>query len=242
MCHAEAKPSLRFAHGQRPFYALHYAPGLARHTQALAIMNERICYFCGNEATTREHVPPKGFFPKNQRRNLITVPSCSIHNTQKSGNDEYFRLLIAAQVWPELPKELQDTIVRSFKRRPALARKLVQNSVNENNGFFHYDAEHERLYASLESIGRGIIFREFNVIKRGTPELIMPNFTHLDDTATEEMRKRFVLAQIMSYDMMFEIKCRGENHEIFSYKCTKDFVQFTFFKKLSTTMAFSESG
>jgi hypothetical protein len=38
MCHAEAKPPLRFAHGQRPFYALHYAPGLARHTQALVVI------------------------------------------------------------------------------------------------------------------------------------------------------------------------------------------------------------
>lgn len=36
MCHAEAKPPLRFSHGFQPFYALHYAPGLARHTQALA--------------------------------------------------------------------------------------------------------------------------------------------------------------------------------------------------------------
>lgn len=35
MCHAEAKPSLRFAHGFQPLYALHCAPGLARHTQAL---------------------------------------------------------------------------------------------------------------------------------------------------------------------------------------------------------------
>ena len=35
MCHAEAKPPLRFAHGFQPFYALHCAHGLARHTQAL---------------------------------------------------------------------------------------------------------------------------------------------------------------------------------------------------------------
>ena len=46
MCHAEAKPSLRFAHGQRPFYALHYAPGLARHTQALVVIEKFMKHAC----------------------------------------------------------------------------------------------------------------------------------------------------------------------------------------------------
>jgi len=32
------------------------------------------CYMCERTATTREHVPPKSFFPEGYRTNLVTVP------------------------------------------------------------------------------------------------------------------------------------------------------------------------
>src|SRR5690348_12624374 len=49
------------------------------------------CYFqgCTPDTTTREHVPLKSFFPKDQRTKLITVPSCEAHNTSKSADDHY---------------------------------------------------------------------------------------------------------------------------------------------------------
>ena len=34
--------------------------------------------------TTKEHIPPKAFFPKDQRNQLLTVPSCELHNNAKS--------------------------------------------------------------------------------------------------------------------------------------------------------------
>jgi hypothetical protein len=51
---------------------------------------------CENESSSREHVPPKCFFPSDQNANLITVPSCSEHNLEKSKDDEYVRLIISA--------------------------------------------------------------------------------------------------------------------------------------------------
>ena len=54
------------------------------------------CYFCGNPANTVEHVPPRCLFPESKdvlghdlRKNLITVPSCEIHNSNKSDDDEF---------------------------------------------------------------------------------------------------------------------------------------------------------
>lgn len=49
------------------------------------------CYFKGCQATpvTVEHAPPKSFFPKDKRKNLITVPSCAEHNNAKSNDDIY---------------------------------------------------------------------------------------------------------------------------------------------------------
>src|SRR5438876_341492 len=57
---------------------------------------------CSSVATSREHVPPKNLFPeasdiggKSYRVNLITVPSCDEHNTQKSHDDEFLMVSLA---------------------------------------------------------------------------------------------------------------------------------------------------
>jgi hypothetical protein len=52
------------------------------------------CYMCEELATSVEHVPAKCFFPKGQRQNLITVPSCPRHNNETSKDDEYVRGII----------------------------------------------------------------------------------------------------------------------------------------------------
>jgi hypothetical protein len=45
---------------------------------------------CGDPATTREHAPPRCFFPgKGAGLQLATVPSCDRHNGKKSGDDMY---------------------------------------------------------------------------------------------------------------------------------------------------------
>ncbi|MCL5021908.1 MAG: hypothetical protein M1497_00800 [Nitrospirae bacterium] len=57
---------------------------------------------CENPANSREHVPPKNLFPEsrdmrgeNYRVNLITVPSCELHNLSKSKDDEFLMVSLA---------------------------------------------------------------------------------------------------------------------------------------------------
>jgi hypothetical protein len=60
------------------------------------------CYMCQSEATSKEHVPPLCLFPEQKdlpkgedlRKNLITVPSCEVHNIEKSGDDTYLLYLL----------------------------------------------------------------------------------------------------------------------------------------------------
>jgi len=52
------------------------------------------CYLCENKGTTKEHAPAQCFFPEDKRMNLITVPSCALHNTATSLDDEYIRNVI----------------------------------------------------------------------------------------------------------------------------------------------------
>lgn len=63
------------------------------------------CYMCDLPGTTIEHVPPRALFPeakdvggKNYRIDLITVPSCPLHNTAKSDDDEFLMVSLAGIV------------------------------------------------------------------------------------------------------------------------------------------------
>ena len=60
---------------------------------------------CDAKATSREHVPPLCLFPEkkdidfvNLRENLITVPSCELHNSKKSKDDEFLLACMAGLV------------------------------------------------------------------------------------------------------------------------------------------------
>src|SRR4030081_910056 len=60
------------------------------------------CYMCAARATSREHVPPRNLFPEarenggvDYRLNLITVPSCDVHNSAKSDDDEFLMVSLA---------------------------------------------------------------------------------------------------------------------------------------------------
>ena len=81
-------------------------------------MNKQ-CAYCGDVGiVTRDHVPPKGIFPKPRPANLITVPACpKCHSQQTSRDDEYFRNTL--NVREDLSKhpgvlKVQPVVLRSF--------------------------------------------------------------------------------------------------------------------------------
>lgn len=199
------------------------------------------CYFCGNAATTQEHVPPKGFFPKSERHNLICVSSCELHNNERSGEDEYFRMIVAGAAWEFLPIPLRETIIRSVKRKPLLAAKLIEQSKRSDSGAFHYDAELPRIQVVLESIGRGLLFHEFGSVFKAKPSILVADFLDLSDTTPTHLRDgTYEQAQAMCRMLLAELPERGNSKHIFSYKCTEDIVQFKFYGRLLATIAFSE--
>ena len=60
---------------------------------------KNLCVICGkNEATSRDHIPPKGIFIKPRPDNLRTVPACSQCNGGASGYDEKFKVDLSIQV------------------------------------------------------------------------------------------------------------------------------------------------
>ena len=86
------------------------------------------CYACGKPATGREHVPPQCFFPDDLRENLLTVPSCEVHNNRNSKDVEYVRnvLICAAELGPE-SKTVFDKALRSFSRSESLFKRTFDS-------------------------------------------------------------------------------------------------------------------
>jgi|GEM_PF-907017 len=55
----------------------------------------KVCVICGKQpATTDDHVPPKGIFPKPRPSDLITVRTCLACNKSTSDLDEVFKVFI----------------------------------------------------------------------------------------------------------------------------------------------------
>ena len=53
---------------------------------------KKLCVYCRSpEDLTRDHIPPKSFFPKPRPKNLITVPCCRTCHKEFTENDEYLR-------------------------------------------------------------------------------------------------------------------------------------------------------
>ncbi len=61
---------------------------------------KQTCYCCGEPATSKEHIPPKCIFPEDPkfRKNLITVPACDKHNSDKSLEDEFLMACITPSI------------------------------------------------------------------------------------------------------------------------------------------------
>ncbi|KZL39468.1 hypothetical protein VT47_09860 [Pseudomonas syringae pv. syringae] len=56
------------------------------------------CYCCEEPKVGEEHVPPQSFFAKGNRAGLIRVPSCKVHNQDKSSDDEYIRSVLLSSI------------------------------------------------------------------------------------------------------------------------------------------------
>jgi len=87
------------------------------------------CYLCGEEATTVDHIPPQGLFPKLPP-NIIELPACQRCNQSASLDEEYMRTTLAAQGYARTAaaREVwEGAVKRSFERRPqGLRARLAQ--------------------------------------------------------------------------------------------------------------------
>ena len=189
---------------------------------------------CDQPATSDEHAPPKCLFPEQKdlppntdyRKNLIKVPSCDIHNTAKSKDDEYLLYILPASAGSNNVglNQFLSKVQRAIKRNPNLAKNLTETPVavsiqnTETNVWSNSVAlkiDICRIQDSLEKTARAIYFHHTGKKHLGNVSIV-GNFTlNLEDislnTRTQEL---FFMAE----PILFNQTLYGENPEVFTFK------------------------
>lgn len=147
------------------------------------------CYACDAEATTWDHVPPRGFYPRRKevfqgprtgpdfRRNLIEVPSCPLHNNARSKDDAYAQALIvciAASDRGALQFENRSPFVDQWIERLGKGRRLREwlhsgELVPTINGpMMATTADAAAISRVFEATARGLYFHHHSHQRRWT--------------------------------------------------------------------------
>ncbi len=181
------------------------------------------CYMCDEESTSVEHAPPKGFFPKGMRNQLITVPSCTKHNEETSKDDEYVRNIITTSIENNQTSinHFMDKSLRSFKRSRAMTSKIIQTLKDVSSykqGAKAIQFDRKRLDRVIRKVAYALFYHEFGyswerLLAATTNQIKMSNMSndHLGDmfeTLIEDLDS---------------LKFKGDNPLIFRYA----FIDFT---------------
>jgi hypothetical protein len=141
------------------------------------------CYMCDGLAVTREHVPPKCFFPEGLRTNLFTVPSCAEHNLENSKDVEYDRNILSTQRGNNsAADQIFELTKRSFDHSPKLRDRTFRDGrlvtiEGERTGSFTVDLErHKRV---MSAIAYALYFREYGRRHCGDWRVFTPTFAHV---------------------------------------------------------------
>lgn len=123
------------------------------------------CVYCGSEADTKEHIPPKGIYPKGHRDNLITVPACKKCNNDFSKDDEYFKvkLFLRKKVGEDNRTQSHiDSMLNGLKRNENF--RFLNLLVDEIRGEDIFSYNRKRIVSIAEKTVRGLYYYHFEKI------------------------------------------------------------------------------
>jgi len=117
-------------------------------------MGNQLCAICGkNEATTVDHLPPKGIYPKpiDDDINMHTVPACSSCNGGGSKEDEEFKLFMGLETgeFRDNQEKLIDSLAGTISHNRRLAAQIFSN--------------HKKVYAKYRGpVAEKVVAIDFN--------------------------------------------------------------------------------
>lgn len=120
------------------------------------------CQGCSQPGKTKEHIPPKSFFPKDQRDQLLTVPSCEVHNNSKSTDDMYVLAQICMNASPRNRAReifIERVVPQLGHNSDALRRTLSSDSEPMANGAVRYLVDSSRCDRFFSALSFGIVYK-----------------------------------------------------------------------------------
>jgi hypothetical protein len=187
------------------------------------------CYACDEKRASSEHVPPLCFFPETKdadgqslyRKNLITVPSCELHNISKSDDDLYAAFHLASTIRGNHCARLvrEGVIARAIERDRtqrggAFVKRLLTQirGVIAENLFGNVDAA--RMVRVLSLCARGAYFYERLKPLKLPLRVASLEYDLGDDPKKSEMLKVY---RKSFDDEMAGSEYRGSNPDVFQY-------------------------
>lgn len=182
---------------------------------------EEICYLCGKELDqeiSRDHVPPKQFYPRNIRKdfspNLFTLPVHITCNKQYQSDEDYFVNSIAPltkgsfsgnEIWKDISNQFKrpqgqrigQMVLNEFQERPS-GLYLPGNKVVKR-----FDPK--RVWRVVWKITRGLFYKEYG---RFLPEL---SSNYFNVFSVNEKPPDY-------FDVVRNTHSRGQYPGVFDYK------------------------
>lgn len=122
------------------------------------------CYFqgCNEAGITKEHIPPRSFFPDGEKEQLLTVKSCELHNNAKSKDDLYVLAQICMNASPSNRARevfLNKVAPQLEFNNGALRKRLANGAICLDNGAVKYIVDEERLDDFFTALSCGLIYK-----------------------------------------------------------------------------------
>lgn len=214
---------------------------------------------CEEIASSQEHVPPRNLFPKScdvngvdYRKDLITVPSCQLHNSDKSHDDEFLMISLAGIIGNNSVGYIHrfGKVDRAIRRRAGSLlnaifkkRQHIQQIEIEENKFIEIiwgTPDVERLHKCFDHIARGLFFHNFNIRFQGNTKVHL-GYLHYEHPSPRNFTQ-FIKDKV-EIELKDTLRC-GANQDVFFYQFTdKDkfnffLIRLCFYGGLNTYVAF----
>jgi hypothetical protein len=191
---------------------------------------------CESPMTSYEHAPPQCIFPKsgniksNKNLKKIKVPSCNLHNSAKSQDDEYLLYVLTTTITSNNIglNHFYDKTIRAAKRKPKLSFELLKNSIpvrindfekNREVNSHTLNADKNRIDSVLEKCARALYFHHTKNKITGKANVICSFILNANNIP---FNQQITKALLISEKIFNPISSFGDYPVVFNYKITED--------------------
>lgn len=161
------------------------------------------CVYCGDVATTREHVPSKTFLIEPYPDNLPTIPACFSCNNGFSFDEQYVAYYLEIlKSYIFIGYKSDEKVLTALEKVPVL-KHLIASQIKEINGKIHFNFDRGRFIKVINKLAIGHAGYDFDNVDFDGPVNTWFEFAPFLNDA---LLQQFLQPQIM--DKIPEISSR----------------------------------